>query len=80
MLGEKHSLLNEFPEFNELIHNLAKSDAHFKNTMQRYDDMDKEIRELELNSSPIDDSEMHEKKHQRAALKDKLYDFLKTKA
>ena len=42
--------------------------------------MDKEIRELELNSSPIDDSEMHEKKHQRAALKDELYDFLKAKA
>ena len=41
MLGEKHSLLNEFPEFNELIHSLVKTDAHFKKTMQRYDDMDK---------------------------------------
>ena len=53
MLGEKHSLLNEFPEFNELIHSLAKHDAHFKKTMQRYDDMDKEIRSLELQDSPI---------------------------
>lgn len=80
MLGEKHSLLNEFPEFNELIHNLAKNDAHFKKTMQRYDEMDKEIRELELQNSPIEDADMHEKKHQRAVLKDELYDFLKASA
>ncbi|KPM83844.1 DUF465 domain-containing protein [Pseudoalteromonas sp. BZK2] len=80
MLGEKHSLLNEFPEFNELIHSLAKHDAHFKKTMQRYDDMDKEIRELELQNSPIEDADMHEKKHQRAVLKDELYDLLKANA
>jgi len=45
-----------------------------------YDDMDKEIRELELQNSPIEDADMHEKKHQRAVLKDELYDFLKANA
>ncbi|MEO2268522.1 DUF465 domain-containing protein [Pseudoalteromonas sp. YIC-656] len=80
MLGEKHSLINEFPEFNELIHVLAKNDLHFKKAMQRYDDMDKEIRNLELINSPIEDTDMHQKKHQRAALKDELYDFLKANA
>ncbi|WP_462159925.1 YdcH family protein [Pseudoalteromonas sp. GB56] len=80
MLGEKHSLLNDFPQYNDLIHSLAKKDLHFKKTMQRYDEMDKEIRNLELRNSPIDDIDMHEKKHQRAVLKDELYEFLKANA
>ena len=73
MLGENHSLLNEFPQFEDTINALLKSDKVFFDKTQRYNVLDNEIRELELANSPIDDVGMHEKKKHRSALKDDLY-------
>lgn len=76
MLGENHSLLNEFPEFKELIQELAQSDQLFFEDMKKYDNLDSEIRELELSNSPLDDESMHKLKQERAALKDSLFQTL----
>ncbi|KKD61234.1 hypothetical protein RN22_07125 [Grimontia sp. AD028] len=73
MLGENHSLLNEFPEFKDLISELSSQDASFAEDTKTYNALDKEIRSLELRDSPIDDEEMHKLKHDRAVLKDSLY-------
>ncbi|MDD1783964.1 YdcH family protein [Enterovibrio sp. ZSDZ35] len=73
MLGENHSLLNEFPEFKNLIDELAGSDAAFASEMKKYNALDKEIRKLEMNDSPIDDDSMRELKHERAMMKDALH-------
>jgi len=73
MLGENHSLLNEFPEFKELITKLVSSDQSFAETTIKYDELDAKIRKLELVNSPIGDSEMHKMKHDRSELKDLLY-------
>jgi len=72
MLGENHSLVNEFPEHQDAIARLTESDEVFAKDAKRYNDLDKEIRELELNGTPIDDDAMHELKNERAALKDSL--------
>ncbi|QBY05160.1 DUF465 domain-containing protein [Thalassotalea sp. HSM 43] len=77
MLGESHSLKNEFPEYLDTLKSLIKSDAKFAADAQKYDQLDKEIRELELNAAPIDDENMHQMKHDRAVLKDYLYAKLK---
>ena len=74
MLGEDHSLTHEFPEHMEAIANLAINDRQFAKDAKRYDDLDKEIRELELDGAPIDDEAMHQLKHDRAMLKDSLYE------
>ena len=74
MLGEDHSLPHEFPEHMEAIANLAINDRQFAKDAKRYDDLDKEIRELELDGAPIDDEAMHQLKHDRAVLKDSLYE------
>ncbi|MEL7448251.1 MAG: YdcH family protein [Pseudomonadota bacterium] len=74
MLGEDHSLTHEFPEHMEVIANLAINDRQFAKDAKRYDDLDKEIRELELDGAPIDDEAMHQLKHDRAMLKDSLYE------
>ena len=74
MLGEDHSLTHEFPEHMEAIANLAINDRQFAKDAKRYDDLDKEIRELELDGAPIDDEAMHQLKHDRAVLKDSLYE------
>ena len=72
MLGENHSLVNEFPEYQETIARLTESDEVFAKDAKRYNDLDREIRELELNGTPIDDDAMHQLKNERAALKDSL--------
>lgn len=76
MLGEDHSLINEFPKYKALIFQLCKSDKTFAEDCKNYNTHDKEIRELELNNEPITDQEMHQLKHVRAILKDSLYQRL----
>ncbi|MBF7073541.1 YdcH family protein [Glaciecola sp. MH2013] len=76
MLGENHSLINEFPSLSTKIEALNKSDELFKAKAAQYDALDAEIRSLELQNSPADDATMHELKQQRAKLKDDLYQCL----
>ena len=76
MLGESHSLLSDFPEHKARIEVLTNSDENFAKDTKRYDELDKEIRVLELADSPIDDEAMHQLKHDRAVLKDSLYQRL----
>jgi uncharacterized protein YdcH (DUF465 family) len=73
MLGEDHSLVNDFPELLEVIARLLQSDPAFAAANKRYTALDKEIRTLELRGSPIEDQAMHRLKHDRAELKDQLY-------
>lgn len=73
MLGEDHSLLAEFPEFKATINSLFQNDEEFAKDATLYDELDASIRGLELDGSPISDSDMHQKKHDRAVLKDSLY-------
>lgn len=73
MLGEDHSLLSEFPQFKELILRLISSNHSFAQEAKRYDELDSDIRKLELKNSPVSDSVMLEMKKERATLKDDLY-------
>ncbi|MDU0353532.1 YdcH family protein [Paraglaciecola aquimarina] len=76
MLGEDHSLLNEFPEHKDKIAALVSADSEFATDTKQYNLLDSEIRNLELNNAPIDDEAFHQMKHDRAVLKDKLYQQL----
>ncbi|WP_371189314.1 YdcH family protein [Thalassotalea maritima] len=78
MLGEKHSLLDDFPEFSEVIKKLMADSPQFSEKNKRYNELDKEIRVLELNNAPIDDEAMHQLKHDRAVLKDELFEALQS--
>lgn len=76
MLGERHSLFDDFPQYKQAIKQLIQSDEIFADNNKRYTQIDKEIRILELKDSPIGDEAMHQLKHDRAELKDKLYQRL----
>lgn len=76
MLGETHSLVADFPEMAELVVQLSEDDQAFAKLNGRYNALDKEIRELELEDSPITDNAMQTLKHERAELKDVLYQSL----
>lgn len=73
MLGENHSLLHEFPQYKDKITALSANNEKFAQDAKQYNQLDKEIRVLELNGSPIDDDAMLQLKHQRAELKDSLH-------
>lgn len=47
-----------------------------RNLVLTYDQLDEEIRSLELSDSPISDESMHGLKQRRASLKDTLYQIL----
>ncbi|MDR8522725.1 MULTISPECIES: YdcH family protein [Shewanella] len=76
MLGEDHSLIHEFPEYQDSIAKLCQNDEAFAKDTKHYNALDKEIRILELKGAPIDDEAMHKLKHDRAVLKDALYQQL----
>ncbi|HIF9383417.1 TPA: YdcH family protein [Photobacterium damselae] len=73
MLGENHSLVHEFPDYIGTISQLNQTDTAFAKQSKLYDNLDNEIRKLELRGSPIDDHEMNLMKAERAELKDRLY-------
>ena len=76
MLGEDHSLINDFPDYKDKIAELNSSDKVFAKDAKRYHQLDKEIRKLEINNAPIEDIALHQLKHNRAVLKDLLYQRL----
>lgn len=76
MLGENHSVHHEFPEQHDLIERLMAEDLHFKRLAKEYNELDKEIRTIEMRDSPIDDMAFHEMKKQRGHLKDEIYQML----
>ena len=76
MLGEDHSLVHDFPEYLDVIADLTETNLKFATESKKYHSLDKEIRTLELRSSPIDDQAMHQLKHDRANLKDSLFEQL----
>ncbi|MDO6618336.1 MULTISPECIES: YdcH family protein [unclassified Shewanella] len=73
MLGENHSLRNEFPDHIDTITSLISSNVDFAEIMKKYDALDKQIRDLEMRDSPIADESIHELKQQRVVMKDALY-------
>ncbi|WP_338362942.1 YdcH family protein [uncultured Pseudoalteromonas sp.] len=76
MLGEDHSLTNDFPQHLNTIAELNKNDTEFAKKADKYDKLDKEIRTLELKDAPISDEQMNQLKHERSELKDWLYERL----
>ena len=73
MLGENHSLANEFPEFKERIHDLKLADEQFAQMANEYNALVHKIRGLEMNGIPVSDSTFNEMKLRGLHLKDQLY-------
>ena len=76
MLGENHSIHHEFPEQHDLIEKLMKEDLRFKKLADEYNQLDKEIRSIEVNGAPIEDLTFEQMKKRRMQLKDEVYMIL----
>ncbi|MGR8979663.1 MAG: YdcH family protein [Gammaproteobacteria bacterium] len=80
MLGEKHHLAFEFPEYRYRIHILNTTDPHFARLHQEYNDLDDEIRRAEFEMRVHSDEHLEKLKKRRLFLKDELYGMLQKKS
>ena len=78
MLGEHHNLVTEFPEHEDKIHELKKTNHHFERLLKEHHELDKKIRQDEVGANTICDEELENLKKKRLHLRDELYAMLKT--
>ena len=76
MQNENHSLVNEFPEHKDRIHDLKTSDRHFAKLFDEYHEVDKEVHRIEQDIQPTSDAYLEDLKKKRLLLKDQLYQLL----
>ena len=61
---ENHELHGEFPQYSDLIDQLAEADTHFRQLLNEYASLDREIMRLEKRESPVEDTTFQQmKKH-----------------
>ena len=77
MLGEKHDLLHEFPEYKDKIHELKLSNDHFAKLFAEYHEIEHEVRRIEEGVETTSDEYLEERKKERLNLKDQLFELLK---
>ena len=68
-----HSLVNDFPESKDLIHQLKMENPDFARKAAQYHDLDHQVRGLEKCSVPTTDENFESLKRNRLQLKDELY-------
>ncbi|MEY2776778.1 MAG: hypothetical protein RLY30_876 [Pseudomonadota bacterium] len=66
-----------FPEYRDLISRLKHKDHHFTRLFDEHNALDQEIKNLESTSPGVNHFELENKKKQKLALKDELYQILK---
>ena len=76
MLGEKHDLHHELPEFKDEIHHLKMNDAHFSRLFKEYHELDQEVIRIEQGVENTSDEYLEQQKKQRLHLKDALFTML----
>ena len=78
MLGEKHDLIHEFPEFKDKIHQLKVSNAQFAKLFDEYHEIEHEVRRIEEGIETTSDDYLEEQKKKRLYLKDQLFEILQS--
>ncbi len=77
---ENHSLVNEFPEMRERIHQLKTTDNHFARLFAEYDDAAHAVHRIESGAEAAADDYLESLKKKRLHLKDELFGLLKKAA
>lgn len=77
MLGEKHNLINELPEYRDRIHDLKMSNKHFANQYDKYHEIDNQVIRIEEGIENTSDEYLEELKKKRLAFKDELFAMIR---
>ncbi len=78
MIGEKHDLIHELPEYKNQIHTLKMNNRHFEKMFDKYHDLDHQIRRIEEGIETPEDRYSDELKKERLQLKDELFNMIKS--
>jgi uncharacterized protein len=73
---ERHNLLNEFPDFQEKIHDLKISNEHFRKLFDEYHEVEHEIHRIHNQNDIVSDEYAHKLKAKLLYLKDELFSLL----
>lgn len=73
---EKHDLHHEFPEFEQQIHDLKISNAHFKKLFDEYHSVNNTIHRIETGAEVTTDEVLTAERLKRVHLKDEIYGIL----
>ena len=73
MLGERHDLHHEFPEYEKEIRHLKMKNNHFSRFFNEYDDLAHEILRIQQGIETPSDDFVESLKKKRLFLKDELY-------
>jgi len=76
MFAEHHDLVHELPEHKERIHELKVSNSHFARLFKDYDELDHELRRIQLDIETPSDEVVEELKKRRLHLKDEMFRML----
>ena len=68
-----HELAEEFPDYEELRHELKGNDAHFERLSERYHEINRAVHRAETNVEPTSDDHLIEMCKLRMQLKDEVY-------
>ena len=77
---ENHSLVQEFPQFRDRIHQLKTSDTHFARLFAKYDAVEHEVHKLGAEAEAGSDERTESLKKKRLSLKDQLFELLQKSA
>lgn len=77
---ENHSLVQEFPEMRERIHQMKISDNYFARLFAEYDAVEHDVQRIESGAEAASDDRLEALKKQRLNLKDALFRLLKNAA
>ncbi|MGA8007856.1 MAG: DUF465 domain-containing protein [Thiomonas sp.] len=72
MTIDPHDLTHEFPALADKIHALKASDAHFQRLAERYEELNKEVVQIEEGVHAVTDEHLETLKKERLQLKDQV--------
>ncbi len=77
MLGEKHNLVDELPEYKDRIHDLKMSNKHFAVQFDKYHELDHQVLRIEEGIENTSDEYLEQLKKKRLAFKDELFAMIR---
>jgi uncharacterized protein YdcH (DUF465 family) len=80
MQGHHHTLIKEFPEYSDQIHSLKGESAHFRNLVERWEEIDKQIARSESRIELMSEEQEEQLRRSRLSLKDEIYKMLAASA
>ena len=72
MTLDPHDLTHEFPAQADKIHALKSDNTHFQKLAQRYEELNKEVVQIEEGVRAVDDQHLETPKKERLQLKDQI--------